>query len=355
MIAPTRRQLLAGAAMMAALAAAGPGFAAKISTSLPANAKPLPLDKVRLRPGPFAHAVETNRTYLLSLSADRLLHNYRTNAGLEPKGEVYGGWESDTIAGHTLGHYMTALALTHAQTGCTECRDRLVYIVDELQTIQNAEGDGYVAGFTRKRKDGEVVDGKEIFPEIIAGDIRSGGFDLNGCWVPYYNWHKLFNGLFDAQTHCGIDKGIPIAVGLAGYIDNVFAALDDDQVELMLSCEYGGLNESIAELYARTGNDRWLKLANRIYDHRVLDPLRAGEDKLANFHANTQIPKLIGLARLYEVSGSQKDQFAARYFFDRVTNHHSYVIGGNADREYFFEPDQISRHITEQTCEHCNS
>ncbi|MXP27053.1 glycoside hydrolase family 127 protein [Altererythrobacter indicus] len=355
MIAPTRRQLLAGAATVAVLAAAGPVFAADISTALPANAKPLPLDKVRLRPGPFAHAVETNRKYLLSLSADRLLHNYRTNAGLEPKGKVYGGWESDTIAGHTLGHYMSALALTHAQTGCSECRDRLVYIVDELETVQNAEGDGYVAGFTRKRKDGEVVDGKEIFPEIMAGDIRSGGFDLNGCWVPYYNWHKLFNGLFDAQTHCGIDKGLPIAVGLAGYIDTVFAALDDDQVETMLACEYGGLNESIAELYARTGNDRWLKLANRIYDHRVLDPLRAGEDKLPNFHANTQIPKLIGLARIYEVSGSPQDQFAARYFFDRVTHHHSYVIGGNADREYFFEPDQISRHITEQTCEHCNS
>jgi hypothetical protein len=42
-----------------------------------------------------------------------------------------------------------------------------------------------------------------------------------------------------------------------------------------------------------------------------------------------------------------------RFFWDRVTNHHSFVIGGNGDREYFFEPDAISTHVTEQTCEHC--
>ncbi|MBA14880.1 MAG: hypothetical protein CMN73_00785 [Sphingomonas sp.] len=356
MVAVSRRHLLAGAGAVAIMAGTtGRALAFVGGQRLPATAKPLPLSAVRLRPSPFATAVETNRKYLLSLSADRLLHNYRTNAGLEPKGESYGGWEGDTIAGHTLGHYLSALSLTYAQTGDAACKARVAYIIQELAIIQGAEGDGYVAGFTRKRPDGEVVDGKEIFPEIMAGDIRSGGFDLNGCWVPYYNWHKLFNGLFDAQTHCGIDGGMPIAIGLAGYIDRVFAALDDAQVEKMLSCEYGGLNESIAELYARTGNERWLKLAKRIYDHRVLDPLKAREDKLSNFHANTQIPKLIGLARLYEVSGSTEDQVAARFFWERVTGHHSFVIGGNADREYFFQPDQISQHITEQTCEHCNS
>ncbi|MGK2286256.1 beta-L-arabinofuranosidase domain-containing protein [Pedomonas sp. V897] len=355
MFSPTRRQLLVGAASTALALQAGRAFAAQTSGVLPARARPLPLDRIRLRPSPFAHAVETNRKYLLSLSADRLLHNFRVNAGLKPKAAVYGGWESDTIAGHTLGHYMSALALTHAQTGDEACRERLAYIVDELAIVQAAEGDGYVAGFTRKRKDGTIVDGKEIFPEIMAGNIQSAGFDLNGCWVPFYNWHKLFAGLFDAQTWCGIDKALPIAIGLAGYIDRVFAALNDEQVEQVLSCEYGGLNESFAELYARTGNKRWLALARRIYDHRVLDPLKRQEDKLANFHANTQIPKLVGLARLYEVDGKDEDRVAARFFWERVTSQHSYVIGGNADREYFFEPNTISRHITEQTCEHCNS
>jgi DUF1680 family protein len=347
-----RRELLIGTALLPL--ATAPAFAAT-SRILPAKAKAFPLAAVRLRPSDFARAIEVNRAYLKTLSADRLLHNYRKFAGLEPKAPVYGGWESDTIAGHTLGHYLSALALTHAQTGDAECVTRARYILSELAECQAKNGDGYVAGFSRKRKDGSVVDGKEIFPEIMAGDIRSQGFDLNGCWVPLYNWHKLYTGLFDVADHIGDPRVLPIATALGGYIDRVFAALSDDQVQQMLGCEYGGLNESFAELYARTKDARWLRLAERIYDRRVLDPLTQQVDKLANFHANTQVPKLIGLARLHELTGKKAQAVAPRFFWERVTGHHSYVIGGNADREYFSAPDTIAQHITEQTCEHCNT
>lgn len=330
--------------------------AANIRDGLPARATPFPLSAVRLRPSDYARAVEVNRDYLLRLSPDRLLHNFRKHSGLSPKAAVYGGWESDTIAGHTLGHYLSALALTHAQTGCRDCAQRAAHIVDELALCQVASGDGYVAGFTRKRKDGTIVDGKEIFPEIMRGDIRSAGFDLNGCWVPLYNWHKMYTGLFDVIDHIGPDpKALAIMTGLGGYIDRVFAALDDDQVQTVLACEHGGLNESFAELYARTNDPRWLKLAERLYHKKVLVPLTEKRDELANIHANTQVPKLIGLARLHEITGRPDYAIAARFFWEQVTRHHSYVIGGNADREYFSAPDTIAQHITEQTCEHCNT
>ncbi|WP_298331572.1 glycoside hydrolase family 127 protein, partial [Asticcacaulis sp.] len=315
----------------------------------------LPLSDVRLLPSPFKTAVDVNEAYLLNVNPDRLLHNYRKFAGLTPKAEPYGGWERDTIAGHSLGHYLSAISLMHAQTGNAALKLRAAYIIDELALIQGAHGDGYVAGFTRKRKDGSVVDGKEIFPEIMAGDIRSAGFDLNGCWVPLYNWHKLYGGLFDAQTFCGHDKALTVAVGLGVYIDKVFRALTDDQVQTVLNCEFGGLNDSFAELYRRTKNPRWLALAQRFHHKRIIDPLTAGEDRLANNHANTQVPKLLGEATLYEVTGDENNRKAASFFWERVVNHHSYVIGGNADREYFFEPDTISKHITEATCEHCNT
>lgn len=315
----------------------------------------LPLSDVRLLPSPFKTAVDVNEAYLLSVNPDRLLHNYRKFAGLTPKAEPYGGWERDTIAGHSLGHYLSAISLMHAQTGNAALKLRAAYIIDELALVQGAHGDGYVAGFTRKRKDGSVVDGKEIFPEIIAGDIRSAGFDLNGCWVPLYNWHKLYSGLFDAQTFCGYDKALTVAVGLGVYIDKVFRALTDDQVQTVLNCEFGGLNDSFAELYRRTKNPRWLALAQRLHHKRIIDPLTAGEDRLANNHANTQVPKLLGEATLFEVTGNENNRKAATFFWERVVNHHSYVIGGNADREYFFEPDTISKHITEATCEHCNT
>ncbi|MDP1027950.1 glycoside hydrolase family 127 protein [Sphingomonas sp. KR1UV-12] len=336
--------------------AALPAAAHAVTGAMPLKAEPFPLSAVRLRPSDFAHAVEVNRAYLLRLEPDRLLHNFHAFAGLPTKAKVYGGWESDTIAGHTLGHYLSGLALTHAQIGCTDCAARAAYIIDELAACQAKNGDGYVAGFTRKRKDGTVVDGKEIFPEIMRGDIRSAGFDLNGCWVPLYNWHKMYTGLFDVIDHIGPNpKAMAIMTGLGGYIDRVFAALSDDQVQTVLACEHGGINESFAELHARTGDPRWLKLAERIYHKKVLVPLSEKRDELANIHANTQVPKLIGLARLYEITGEAKHATAARFFWEQVTRHHSYVIGGNADREYFTAADTTAQHITDQTCESCNT
>lgn len=356
-LAGTRRDWLAGAG---ALALSG-GWTARVAaaapaaSALPAHPEPLPLKDVRLLPSPFLDAVEANCRYLLSLDADRLLHNFRTGAGLPAKAAVYGGWEGATIAGHTLGHYLSALALIHAQTGDAEAKRRVDYIVAELAECQKARGNGYVAGLLRKRKDGTLVDGEEIFGEIVKGDIRSGGFDLNGAWSPLYNVHKTFAGLLDAQALCGNPQALAVAVAFGGYFQRVFAALSDEQMQTMLGCEYGGLNESYAELFARTGDPQWMSVAQRIYDRKVLAPLEKGEDDLPNLHANTQIPKLIGLARIHELTGRQAPGNGARFFWDTVTKHHSYVIGGNADREYFFAPDAISKHLTEQTCEHCNS
>lgn len=348
-----RRELLVSAAVAAFLPRIA--LAQPAAAGVFASAAPLPLASMRLLPSVYLEAVEANRGYLHRLEPDRLLHNFRTSAGLAPKGERYGGWEADTIAGHTLGHYLTALSLMHAQTGDAESRRRVDYIVGELAECQAAHGDGYVAGFTRRRPDGVIEDGKSLFPELMRGNIRSLGFDLNGCWVPLYNWHKTFAGLFDAESYCGNRQARVVALGLAGYIDRVFAVLSDAQVQQVLDCEHGGINESFAELHARTGDPRWLRLAERLRHRRILDPLTEGRDVLPWIHANTQIPKLIGLARLHEITRDPRHEAAARFFWETVVRDYSYVIGGNADREYFPAARTVSRHITEQTCESCNS
>ena len=145
-----------------------PIFSQSANTNFPKTVSPFPLEAVRLKPSPFLDAVSANLKYLHKLDPDRLLHNFRVHAGLQPKGEAYGGWEADTIAGHSLGHYLTACALIHAQTRDEECKRRTEYIINELETFQKAVGDGYVAGFTRKRGD-VIEDGKVIFAEIAKG------------------------------------------------------------------------------------------------------------------------------------------------------------------------------------------
>jgi DUF1680 family protein len=349
----SRRRFLAWSAM--ASAAGFSGFTLEAAAAVPQRAQPVPLRNVRLKPSMFLDSLQLNRRYLFQLEPDRLLHNFRLYAGLTPKARVYGGWEADTIAGHTLGHYLSALSLMHAQSGDGECRSRADYIVAELAQCQAQAGDGYVAGFTRKTPEGKIESGRAIFNDLKRGTIDTQPFSLNGSWAPLYTCHKLFAGLLDAHAHCANARALEVAVGLGGYLDAVFAQLDDAQMQQMLSCEFGGLNESFAELSDRTGDGRWLRTAERLRHRVVLDPLVAQQDRLDRLHANTQIPKLIGMARQFELSGDPEPAAAARFFWRAVTEHHSYVIGGNSDREYFQPPDTISQFVTDQTCEHCNS
>jgi DUF1680 family protein len=350
-----RREFVKAASVFAA-AGASPAIArASASAAIPSSAKSLPLADVRLLPSDFATAVAVNHTFLMSLSADRLLHNFLLYAGLPPKGLLYGGWESETLSGHTCGHYLSALVRMYESTGDEACRQRCDYIVSELARAQAARGNGYVGGLGRKLKGGKIVDGESIFPEVMRGEIHSSGFDLNGSWSPLYTVHKLMAGLLDVHASWANPVALQVELGLAGYFQKVFAALSDAQMQQMLHTEYGGLNESFADLSAQTGDKRWLAISERIHDRSVLDPLEAGQDDLPNLHANTQIPKIIGMARIHELSGDAAPGNGASFFWSAVTQHHSYVIGGNADREYFTAPDTIAEHITEQTCEHCNT
>lgn len=304
------------------------------------------LSDVRLLDGPFKKAMQLNFAYLLRIEPDRLLSWFRKEAGLKPKGEVYGGWESRGIAGHSLGHYLTACALTFASTGDERFRQRVTYIVNELELCQRENGNGYVAA---------IPNGEKIFREVAAGDIRSQGFDLNGGWVPWYTLHKVFAGLLDANQYCGNTKALTVAVRLADWADNTLSKLTEEQFQRMLDCEHGGMNESLAELYARTGNEKYLRLSRRFHHKAVLEPLARREDQLQGKHANTQIPKLIGLARRYELTLDAADKTAAEFFWDRVVHNHSYVIGGNSDGEHFGPPDKLNDRLSHNTTETCNT
>ncbi|WP_185826255.1 glycoside hydrolase family 127 protein [Xanthomonas sp. SI] len=350
---PSRRRFLQWSAL--AVAAGLLRFPLDAAASSAGTVQALPLKQVTLKPSLFLDSLQTNRRYLLELEPDRLLHNFLQYAGLPPKGEVYGGWEGDTIAGHTLGHYLSALAKMHAQTRDAALRQRIDYIVAELARAQAKDADGYVGGLTRKNDKGAIDNGKVVFEEVRRGIIKGSKFNLNGSWSPLYTVHKLFAGLLDAHELAGNAQALQVLLPLAGYLGGVFDALDHAQMQTLLDTEFGGLNESYIELGARTGDPRWIALGKRLRHEKVIDPAAAGRDELPHIHANTQVPKFIGEARQFEVAGDADAAAAARFFWETVTGHYSYVIGGNADREYFQEPDTIAAFLTEQTCEHCNS
>lgn len=307
---------------------------------------PFDLENVKLLDGPFKKAMELNIQSLLNYEPDRLLAKFRIEAGLQPKAEHYDGWEANTIAGHSLGHYLSACALMYKSTNDKRFLDRVNYIVDELKACQNADGEGYIGAFP---------DGKRILEEEVAkGDIRSKGFDLNGIWVPYYTEHKVMAGLTDAYNLCGNKDALQINIRFADWLATIVKDLNDEQIQNMLDCEHGGINESLADLYGITNNEKYLQLSEVFHHKKVLDSLAHGVDILPGIHANTQIPKLVGCARRYELTGNLSDRKSAEFFWDCVVYHHSYVTGGNCNHEYFGEPDKLRNRLSQNTTETCN-
>lgn len=308
---------------------------ASVHADVPAarEAETFPLGRVRLLDGPFKHAQEVNRRYLLAHDVDRLLAPFRIEAGLPSPKPRYPNWESMGLSGHSAGHYLTALAQEFATSGDVEWKQRLDAMVAGLAECQAAGPDGYVGGIPR---------GRALWDDIAAGRHNFQNFSLNGAWVPWYNEHKLFAGLRDAWLHAGSTPARDVLVRLSDWCDTLLANLTDEQMQAMLGTEHGGMNEVLADVYAITGDAKYLRLAQRFSHRAILDPLLRHEDKLTGLHANTQIPKIIGFARIAELGGDPSWRDAARYFWNRVSGPRSVAFGGNSEREHFNPTDDFS-------------
>ena len=172
------------------------------------------LKDVKLLDGsPFKKAMEKDAAYLLLLEPERLLYRFYQNAGLPTKGDIYGGWESEGLSGHTLGHYLSACALFYSGTGNIEFKTRVDYIVSELARCQKARKTGYV---------GAIPNEDTVWAKVSRGEIRSGGFDLNGAWSPWYTVHKVMAGLVDAYLYCDNDQALKVVTGMADWAAKSF-------------------------------------------------------------------------------------------------------------------------------------
>jgi uncharacterized protein len=311
------------------------------------RARPVPLSKVRVLGGPLKAAQDADAKYLLELEPDRMMAFYRVRAGLPQKAQPYGGWDAGgrNLTGHIAGHHLSAVSLMYQATGDARFKTRADYLVGELKEVQDKHGDGYLSA---------LEGGREVWAAVSKGEIRSSGFDLNGLWSPWYTLHKTFAGLRDAYRHTGNAAALTVETRYAEWAAGVLAPMSDEQIQRMLNTEHGGMNEVLADLYADTGDRRWLDLSYK-FEHRAFtDALKRHQDNLNGKHGNCQIPKLMGSAARYGYTGDAGDIEAASFFWDRVTQHHTYASGGHGLAEYFGPPDQLSARVDGRTCESCN-
>lgn len=306
------------------------------------QAYPFDLNQVHLLDGPFKHAQTLDRQYLLSLDLDLLSYPFRREAGLPTL--VTGPDNLDySKTGHYLGHYLTACALMVRNTGDAELKKRADSAVAELAKCQAKIGTGFVMGFPERG----ILELARLEVQPSEKPLRVG--------VPWYCIHKVYAGLLDMHQLTGNRQALEVLEKAAQWTGTIFRRLDDQHVQDMLKVEHGGMNEVLADLYAVTGKEEYLKLSLRFNHRAVMDPFAKGEDPLDNLHANTQIPKFIGVARQHALTGDPSLRTIACGFWDRVTRERSYVTGGNSERESFSPKARLSEYVHACTTETCNS
>ena len=312
----------------------------------PFVAVPFNLTNVTLLPSPFQTNMLLDKAYLLSLNPDSLLYNYRVNVNLSTSNAPpYGGWEapgSQLCLGHFTGHYLSACSMMYASTGDPQLKARTDYIVAQLANCQAASPvAGYNAGYLA------------AFPEFYIDDLIN---ETQNSYfaVPWYTIHKIMAGLLDTYQYTGNTQALTVLTNMANWVQFRMNQLTATQIQAMLNYrEYGGMNEVLANLYGITGNTNYLQIAADFDKQSLFVPLSEDDDVLDGLHDNTQIPEIIGASREYELTGASTYNEIANFFWNRVTNYRSFVIGGSGDDEFFFPTNQFPENVSPETCETC--
>jgi hypothetical protein len=298
-----------------------------------------------------------NTWYIYQFEPDRLLHNFRINAGIESKAQQLEGWESPNVGlrGHFVGHYLSTCASLIEKTGDTLLQKRVKYIVDVLGDCQQKLGGKYLSAFPEN--DFTILETK-----------------FGGVWAPYYTYHKIMQGMLDVYKATGNKKAYAIVVNMAAYVKERMDKLSPESIERMLytpqanpANEAGGMNDVLHSLFEISKDSANYKLAC-LFDRKWFSqPLYEGKDILSGLHSNTHLPLVIGFAKRYENTGDTYYRDVVSHFWNMLEHHHCYVNGSSSGprpiattssaqtSEHWGESDHLSTTLTDKTSESCVS
>ena len=311
-------------------------------TTAPIQVESFDLKDVRLLPSRFRDNMTRDSVWMTSIATNRLLHSFRNNAGVFAGREggymtvkKLGGWESldCELRGHTTGHLLSAYALMYASTGSEIFKLKGDSLVTGLAEVQAALGNGYLSAYPE---------------ELINRNIRG-----TSVWAPWYTLHKLFSGLIDQYLYANNKQALEVVTRMGNWAYNKLKPLNEPTRKRMIRNEFGGVNESFYNLYAITGDERYQWLAEFFYHNDVIDPLKEQRDDLGTKHTNTFIPKVLAEARNYELTQDNDSRKLTDFFWHTMIDHHTFAPRCSSDKEHYFDPQQLSKHLTGYTGETC--
>lgn len=307
---------------------------------------------VRLLAGSaFYDAQERMREFLLSVDDEQMLYNFRKASGLDVRGaSPMEGWDSpdSQLRGHTTGHYMSALALCYQATGDERIKEKALYMVKSMEECQRAFGDvpgiqeGFLSGYSEEQFD--LLEKYTAYPTI---------------WAPYYTLHKIFAGLLDCYQYVHSKEALAVCEKLGMWVYRRLSGLGRGQRSRMWSMyiagEFGGMNAVMAQLYRLTGREEFLR-GSRLFDNdKLFYPLRERIDALSTMHANQHIPQILGAMEIFKATGEKEWFDLSEFFWETVTDAHTYATGGTGEGEMFHERNRIGDLLTKNTEETCAS
>ena len=283
----------------------------------------------------IVNAYTKEKEYLCSLDMDKLLAGFREIAGIPKRADKYSrGWENAEFSGHTLGHYMVALAQVYAKEKSGEIEERLEYILTELS--QSQKQSGYL--FTYE---------EELFDKLEKGEP----------YKVWYTMHKIVTGLIAVYKLTGMEQALTIVTKLGDWIADRVLNWIDKQRRRALSVADGGMNECLYALYLLTGEQRYAEAAEKFDEPDLYTPLSMGKDILPNKNAADTIPKILGALNRYLAFGESESSYleTAKNFFDIVIQGHTYITGGNGELMHFRAAGALSAYRNLYNSETCST
>ncbi|KAK7341613.1 hypothetical protein VNO80_24550 [Phaseolus coccineus] len=303
--------------------------------------KDVPLEDVRLHEYSIhGIAQQTNLEYLLMFDVDRLIWSFRKTAGLPTPAAPYGGWEKPgcELRGHFVGHFLSASALMWASTQNDSLKQKMTSLVAGLSACQEKIGTGYLSAFP-----------SEFFDRVEA---------IQEVWAPYYTIHKILAGLLDQYTFAGNSQALKVVTWMVDYfynrVQNVITKYTINRHYQSLNEETGGMNDVLYRLYSITGDSKHIFLAQLFDKPCFLGLLAVQANDIADMHANTHIPIVVGSQRRYEITGDPLYKDIGTFFMETINSSHSYATGGTSVSEFWRDPKRIADNLktteNEESC-----
>ncbi len=296
--------------------------------------------KVKIHDSELRRREQANKEYLMKLSSDNLLLNYRVEAGRftarEVPADAHTGWESPVcqLRGHFLGHWLSAAAIHYYTSKDKDIKAKADLIINELEECQKDNGGQWIGPIPEKYLHW-IANGKHI-------------------WAPQYNLHKIFMGLVDMYIYADSKKALDIVDRFADWFVQWSGTFTREKFDDILDFETGGMLEVWADLLHITENEKYKTLLHRYYRARLFEPLLEGKDPLTNMHANTTIPEVLGCARAYEVTGDTKWlDIVHVYWKCAVTDRGYLATGGQTSGEVWMPKNKMKARLGDKNQEHC--